>query len=99
MRFDVFRPKRADLDVLLLDVQADLLSNLRTRMVIPLTASAEVAPLKRLHPSFDIGGRRYVMMTTDMSSVATSELGPQVASLAAHHTEIIGAIDFLLLGY
>lgn len=99
MRFDVYRPSSATSGLLALDVQSDFLSDLRTRLVVPLRPIEGTVPIRRLHPTFDIGGRRYVMSTDEMLSMPATELRNHVASLAEHHIEIVGAIDFLLQGY
>lgn len=100
-RFDVFRlaSKSAPLVV---DVQADLLGALATRVVIPLSpfAFAEKEPLPRLKPILDIGGERYVLMTTDIAALPVKRLGAFVANVETdYRKEITDALDFLLLGF
>ena len=47
-----------------LDVQADLLSNLDTRTVVPLLpAEAAPQPITELNPAFDVLGKPHVMIT------------------------------------
>ncbi|HTP83027.1 MAG TPA: CcdB family protein [Alphaproteobacteria bacterium] len=82
-----------------LDVQADLLRDLKTRLVVPLMLVADAPPaLKRLHPQFEIAGRRTMMATQFMAAIPADELQNFVASLASERYAIIGAIDFLLGG-
>lgn len=84
---------------LLLDVQADLLRHLSTRVVVPLLPVASTpATIARLNPVFEIDGERYVMMTSHIAGVQARELGAVVASLAEHHAEITAALDILLTG-
>ena len=84
---------------LLLDVQADLLRHLNTRVVVPLIPIASApAPITGLNPVFEIGGIRYVMMTNHIAAVRVTELGAEVASLAQHHAEITTAVGILLTG-
>jgi len=99
-RFDVFefRNKPAPLVV---DVQADLLGVLQTRVVIPLSpfefAKEEVLP--RLKPVLEIGGERYVLMTTDIAALPVRSLGALVANIdAKYRKEITDALDYLLFG-
>lgn len=96
-RFDIYpRPDGAGY---LLDVQADLLNGLNTRVVVPLmSVDAAPAPAKRLNPVFDIRTERYVMVTQFLSAVPASILKTSAASLAQHDTEITGALDVLLTG-
>jgi len=96
-RFDIYpNPDGAGY---LLDVQADLLGGLNTRVVVPLMpGDAAPAPAKRLNPVFDIHSDRYVMVTQFLSAVPASILKASAASLAQHDTEITGALDMLMTG-
>ena len=101
-RYDVYRnankATRSDVPFLL-DVQANLFRDLRSRVVVPLmTRPAIPRPMTRLNPVFTVAGREVVMSTTDIAGVPVSVLGPIVASLAEQGTEITNAIDFLLTG-
>lgn len=101
-RFDVYRnSNKASRDEFpyLLDVQADLFSDLRSRVVVPLMARAAVrSPMTRLNPLFTVEGKPVVMATTDIAGVPVSALGAKAGNLARHASTIIGAIDFLLTG-
>ena len=58
-RYDVFR--RADGAGLVLDCQANILGDLRSRFVVPLLAEADAGrPISRLNPIFAIDAKRYV---------------------------------------
>lgn len=96
-RFDVYpNPDGAGY---LLDIQADLLDGLNTRVVVPLMpVNAAPIPARRLNPVFDIRSERYVMVTQFLSAVLASTLKTPAASLAQHDTEITGALDMLLTG-
>jgi len=83
----------------LLELQADMLSALGTRLVAPLVPAAEFGPAaSRLNPVFRIGNRKLVMDTALMAGVPRSLLGEKVASLADSSTDILGAVDFLVSG-
>ena len=101
-RFDVYRNanKATTEDFLyLLDVQADLFADLRSRVVVPLITQAAVArPMSRLNPAFTVQGKKVLMATTDVAGVPLAALGDKVASLADESAVILGAIDFLLTG-
>ncbi len=101
-RFDVYRNANkatAEDFPYLLDVQADLFADLRSRVVVPLMAQAAAArPMSRLNPAFTVQGRKVVMATTDVAGVPVAALGDRVATLAGESVAIIGAIDFLLSG-
>lgn len=97
-RFDVYRDP--DGNGYLLDVQADLLNHLNTRIVVPLMAAADAPkPAKGLNPVYMIGETVVVMIPQFLSAVPTSVLRVQVATLDPHHSEIVDAIDLLLQGF
>jgi toxin CcdB len=97
-RFDVYRDP--DGNGYLLDVQANLLGHLNTRIVVPLMLPTDAPkPAKGLNPEFMIGDTAVVMITQFLSAVPTSTLKEQVATLDQHHTKIVDAIDLLLQGF
>lgn len=85
---------------LLVDAQADLLNELQTRLVIPLTKAPALTkkPIARLTPSIDIDGERYLLMTPQLAGIARSELGAAVGSVADQRGAIIAALDLLITG-
>jgi toxin CcdB len=85
----------------LVDVQSDLLEQLQTRVVIPLTRTAGLAkkPLSHLTPALKFDGESYLLMTPQLAGVARSDLGAPAGSLAAERDAIVAAMDFLLAGY
>ena len=84
----------------LLDVQADLLNNLRTRVVIPLySVSAMGKAAKHLNPRFSIKRTTVIMSTAELAGVTVNTLGDTVCSLKEHRNEIIAALDFLFTGF
>ncbi len=97
-RFDVY--PNSDGVGFLLDVQADLLSGLNTRVVVPLLPSDRAPrPATRLNPVFDVANRPHVMVTQFLAAIPTSALTPAVASLARHDHAIVGALDMLFSGF
>jgi toxin CcdB len=60
----------------LLDIQSDLLSELRTTVVIPMTPSKLAAPmsLTRLNPSIVIDGKKFTVMTQEIAGVDRNKL-------------------------
>ena len=83
-----------------LDVQADLLSDLNTRIVVPLLNPADAPePARGLNPTFSIGGSDYVMMTQFLAAVPCSQLKTPVGNLSNHHDEIMNAVDMIFLGF
>jgi toxin CcdB len=96
-RFDVHRLPEG---TLVLDIQADLLSDFRTRVVVPLLpVSMTPRSLERLHPVFEIDGQDHVMASHLAGAVPSAELDPPMTSLADQHEAIMAAIDMLVTGY
>lgn len=81
----------------LLDVQADVLSPLGTRAIVPLVANAKQA--KHLNPKFQINGKEVIMSTAQIVGVPIEILGDKVATLKEQRAEILAAIDFLITGF
>lgn len=83
----------------LLDVQADLLGTLATRVVVPLVLAEEMGLAARhLNPQFKIKGVAVVMSTAELAGVSTRSLGDKVVSLKNKRNEIIAALDILFTG-
>lgn len=98
-QFDVVKNRGSTQFPYLLVVQHDLLSELNTRLVVPLATMANVrTPLGRLTPVLEVEGRRLVALTHLAGAVRTSKLGPVVASLAEQRASILAAVDMLLTG-
>ncbi|MBF9152924.1 CcdB family protein [Novosphingobium jiangmenense] len=96
-RFDVFRGRDGSL---LLDCQADLLTELSTRIVVPLIVERDAPkPAARLNPVFVLDDVRFVMVTQFLAAVPRRELEQKVFSLAAEQDRIALALDMLLTGF
>jgi toxin CcdB len=84
----------------LLDCQADVLSDLTTRFVVPLLRPDEAPrPSGGLNPRFRLLGEDVLMMTHFAGAVPASFLGDAVASMEHEHSAIMNAFDMLLTGY
>ncbi len=85
---------------LLLNVQADLLETLNTRLVVPLLPLSDAPlPAKRLNPVFEIDGENYVMVTQFSAAVPRSLLKKNVGTLIGRSSEITDALDLLITGF
>jgi toxin CcdB len=101
MQCDVYRNANDESGEIpfLLDVQADLLSELLTRVVVPLVRSnAFGRRATRLHPQFAIGEEDVVMATHLIAAVRRQTLGNSVDSLRSQRDVVISAIDVLWSG-
>jgi toxin CcdB len=98
-RFDVHaQPGHAQR--LLLNVQADVLDRLPTRLVVPLfPLTGAMVVLRRLNPVFEIDRKRHAMMTEFMAPIPANRLGPPVATLADHFDIIGDALDMMFKGF
>lgn len=84
----------------LLDIQSNLTRGLGTRVVVPLVeAPRSPNPTRKLHPAFEIDGRRFVMATHLMTAVSEQELRRKAGSLDEHYDRIISAIDMVFNGF
>ena len=101
-QFDVHRnlaPSKTRVPFLL-DVQADLLSVLATRVVIPLMQPSEVGNqiVRHLHFEVDVEGQRLIALGSELAAIPAKALGPRVTNLAALRTEIVRALDMVISG-
>lgn len=98
MRNHVYRLKRSQ--TIVLDVQASILDDLRTRAVVPLESVASLqVENRRFLPLFEVAGETRIMMTHKIAAVERTELGEMVTLLDHHHDTITAALDFLFQGY
>jgi len=99
-QFDVYRnanSESAEEFPYLLDIQADLLGSLSTRVVVPLVRQEK--NIQHLNPIFEINGESVAMLTQELSGIEQSVLGEKVCSLKEQRSEIIAALDFLVSGF
>ena len=98
-RHDV-HPMPGQGDGYVLDVQAELLSHLGTRVVVPLLPEETAPPpISELNPVFEIKGKRHVMVTQALSAVSGRDLKRAVTSVGAQHDLVTKALDLLLAGF
>ena len=103
-QFDVYRnenPGSCEEFPFLVDVQADLLEELGTRVVIPLAKAKPLTdfPTQYLSPLVGFQGRSYALLTPQLAGISRDELGPPAGSLAGQERAISAAIEFLLRGF
>ncbi len=85
----------------LVDIQNDLLSDLHTRVVIPLflRRGMNIKPITVLTPEFEVEGKKVVLLTPQLAGISSQELRSPVASLSQKRTEITAALDLLVTGF
>ena len=83
----------------LLDIQADLLNSLATRVVAPLmTEKAIGRPMTHINPEFHVNKTTVYMSTPELAGIPVKSFGKFICSLKDKRTEIINALDFLFTG-
>lgn len=96
-RFDIFQVRGG----LVLDCQADRLTHMPTRFVVPLEPFHSALLISnRLNPTFRVGGTAMLMVTQLAGTIRTRELGDQVTKLSDDSQQLAaqGALDMLMTG-
>lgn len=84
----------------LLDVQADLLDGLNTRVVVPVLPVTRAPKLaKRLNPVVRVAGEDCALLTQFLGVVPVSGLGRCVGSLAGEAEAVMAALDMVFVGF
>lgn len=101
-QFDVHRNTAASKGRVpfVLDLQADLLRLLATRVVVPLVKPETLGGLLigHLHVPVQVEGKNLVAVVSELAAIPARTLGPRVASLAHLRSELVRALDVLVAG-
>jgi toxin CcdB len=102
-QFSVYKnknPKTRSSYPYLVDVQSDLLSDIGTRVIVPLVkrTTSGKKPINNLMPVVSVDGQEFIMMVPLLAGISTGELSTPVASLVQHRGEVVAALDFLITG-
>jgi toxin CcdB len=81
----------------LVEIQGRFVDSLTTCVVIPLVRKECFSGATVLNPVILVNGVEYLMSTAEMTAVLRKILGRPVGSAQAQRSEIIAAIDRLLL--
>lgn len=84
----------------LLDIQSNLLSDIRTTVVVPLMPNrlAGSHTISKLNPVIRIKNEKFTVMTQNLAGIDRNILGESVGDLTHYRSEIFAAIDFVLSG-
>jgi toxin CcdB len=99
-QFDVhrFAGRRAGIHYVV-DLQAQLLEEMGSRLVAPLyPVKIQKNLLPRLNPVVNVGDEPYFIALPEIASMRVKDLGAPVASLKEHRDEIITGVDLLFTG-
>lgn len=95
-QLDVFRTPAGEY---LVDCQADLLSHLNTRFVVPLARPGEgPSPAGSLNPILMIDAEEMIFYPQFAMAVPVGDLSERIASLDDQRFAVIGALDMLITG-
>jgi toxin CcdB len=102
-QFDVYENMNSDTRITfpyLLDIQADVLVDLPTRVVVPLAVSSVLKKsIPVLTPQFKICEIEVRMVTPQLVGIPMHLLGARICTLKDHRGEIIAALDLLVTGF
>jgi toxin CcdB len=84
----------------LVDIQSPHLSELATRIVIPLGKRTLLHDnaMQGLTPEIDFEDEKLLLLTPQISSIPAVQLQNPVGSLAHFRDQILGALDFAITG-
>jgi toxin CcdB len=97
-RFHIHRIKGRD--SLVMDLQADLLDAIETRIVAPVVPVGRIGAIfVKLSPRVEIDGKPHYILIPSMASVSKRLLGESVLDMSHRQDEITAATDFLFQGF
>ncbi len=84
----------------IVDVQSTLLTDLETRIVIPLAVKEKIGKgiIKNLNPIIVIKKKEYILITQQMAGIPMAQIGSSICDCLSERNEILSAIDFLITG-
>jgi len=81
------------------DVQSSLLSDLNSRVVIPIARTSAQKPFPvNLCPIIEISDEHFALLTHQITSVSRTFLRKKSGTLTLKRDDIIAALDFLFTG-
>ena len=100
-RFDIYALNRTEVPYVL-EVQADVLSDLASVVVVPLVPAeaARAETMRKLKPEITIKGQSFCLMNTDIGTLRRASLGRPVVNVEEpYRAVIVDALDFLFQGF
>ena len=84
----------------ILDIQNSIISDIGTRIVIPLGRFSDFKSLamSKLTPEIYFQGEKYLLLTPQIAAIPSSLLKKSVGSLGHLRDEIIASLDFTITG-
>lgn len=102
-QFDVYNnPSKATRKTYpyILDIQNDVISEIATRIVVPLADNRYMSSeeIKRLTPKINYEDKELLILIPQIASMSTKPLKNPIGSLSHLRDEIITALDFAITG-
>jgi len=82
----------------LLEIQADILRDLNTRLTVPLAVASQQYKLP-FTPLIEVHGKAYMVMFHLMASYPINEYGTLIGNFEKDRSVLLGAYDFMIQGY
>jgi toxin CcdB len=86
---------------LLLDLQAPVLSDLSSRLVVPLRKKSSYSEpcIGMIHIPLIVNGEEYIAFVSEMAAVSKTYLGKLKGNVEELRTQFISAVDLLITGF
>jgi toxin CcdB len=103
VQFDVYNNPSSKTKIFfpyIVDVQNPYISDIATRIVIPLgkLENFKNESMKSLTPEIEYEGEKLLLLTPQIASVPSKTLKNSIGSLSHFRNEIIAALDFAISG-
>ena len=98
-RLDVYRVPVHRRRMLVVDVQANFLDHLESRVVVPLLSTTGALGIAGVNPICEFEGETYFLQTQEIAVMTRRVLSKSLGSLAEYRDEITRALDTLFLGF
>jgi toxin CcdB len=95
-RLDVRRLTQVRGVALVVEMQAELLIDIKTSIVAPLVPVRQLPPMVEVNPVMEFDGHDMALRLEQLISIPRGRLGKTVGSLEAHEYQIMRALDRLL---
>jgi len=83
----------------LVDIQADLLDHLSTRVVAPLYRQGNIVNLlQQLNPIITMKDKSFILSIAELAAIPFSSLGAPISNTHHERESIMAAVDLLITG-
>jgi len=83
----------------LVDIQADLLDHLATRVVVPLYRQGNIVSLlQQLNPTVTIENELFILSIAELAAIPFTYLGSPISNIQDEREAMVAAVDLLITG-